>query len=169
MVFQDYALYPHMDMSRRNMSFALRLATAGRRAEIKTTVVLRVATMLLHIDHLLDRKPAELSGGQRQRVAMGRAHGARCRHVSCSMNRSRTSTPSFVPSMRTELAEMRDTRCDKNMIYVTHDQVEAMTLGDRIVVMQGRRYPATGFAGRSCSNVTGQPVRRRISSVQPDR
>ena len=129
MVFQDYALYPHMNIA-KNMSFALRLAKVPK-TEISEKVQ-RVAA-LLNIDHLLDRKPAELSGGQRQRVAMGRAM---VRDAGTFLFDEPLSNldAKLRAKMRTELAEMRDT-IDKNMIYVTHDQVEAMTLGDRIVVM----------------------------------
>ncbi len=129
MVFQDYALYPHMDIA-RNMSFALRLQRVPK-AEIDRKVG-EVARML-NIDHLLNRKPAELSGGQRQRVAMGRAL---VRDASTFLFDEPLSNldAKLRAKMRTELAEMRDT-LDKNMVYVTHDQVEAMTLGDRIVVM----------------------------------
>ncbi|WP_422368049.1 ABC transporter ATP-binding protein [Pelagibius sp.] len=129
MVFQDYALYPHMNIA-RNMSFALRLQRNSK-AEIEEKVG-RVAKML-NIAHLLDRKPAELSGGQRQRVAMGRAL---VRNSSTFLFDEPLSNldAKLRAKMRTELAEMRDT-LDKNMVYVTHDQIEAMTLGDRIVVM----------------------------------
>ncbi len=129
MVFQDYALYPHMDIA-RNMSFALRLQRVPK-VEIDRKVG-EVARML-NIDHLLNRKPAELSGGQRQRVAMGRAL---VRDASTFLFDEPLSNldAKLRAKMRTELAEMRDT-LDKNMVYVTHDQVEAMTLGDRIVVM----------------------------------
>jgi multiple sugar transport system ATP-binding protein len=129
MVFQDYALYPHMNIA-KNMSFALRLAKVS-----KSTIdekVARVAKML-NIYHLLDRKPAELSGGQRQRVAMGRAM---VRDAGTFLFDEPLSNldAKLRAVMRMELALMRDT-IDKNMVYVTHDQVEAMTLGDRIVVM----------------------------------
>ena len=129
MVFQDYALYPHMNIA-RNMSFALRLAKVNR-AEIDTKVQ-RVADTL-NIGHLLDRKPAELSGGQRQRVAMGRAM---VRDASTFLFDEPLSNldAKLRAKMRTELAEMRN-QLEKNMVYVTHDQIEAMTLGDRIVVM----------------------------------
>lgn len=129
MVFQDYALYPHMNIA-KNMSFALRLARVPK-SEIDDKVK-RVATML-NIEHLLQRKPAELSGGQRQRVAMGRAL---TRDASTFLFDEPLSNldAKLRGKMRTELAEMRDT-LDKNMVYVTHDQIEAMTLGDRIVVM----------------------------------
>ncbi|WP_086993335.1 ABC transporter ATP-binding protein [Rhizobium sullae] len=129
MVFQDYALYPHMNVA-RNMSFGLRLARVPR-PEIDARVQ-RVAKML-SITHLLERKPAELSGGQRQRVAMGRAL---VRDASTFLFDEPLSNldAKLRAQMRTELGEMRD-RLEKNMVYVTHDQVEAMTLGDRIVVM----------------------------------
>jgi multiple sugar transport system ATP-binding protein len=138
MVFQDYALYPHMNIA-KNMSFALRLARVPK-SEIDEKV-LRVAKML-NIDHLLDRKPAELSGGQRQRVAMGRAM---VRDAGTFLFDEPLSNldAKLRAKMRTELAQMRDT-IDKNMVYVTHDQVEAMTLGDRIVVMSEGRIQQQG-------------------------
>ncbi|MGH1483060.1 MAG: ABC transporter ATP-binding protein [Geminicoccales bacterium] len=131
MVFQDYALYPHMNVA-KNMSFALRLARVPK-AEIETKVK-RVAEML-NIQDYLHRKPAELSGGQRQRVAMGRVL---VRDAGTFLFDEPLSNldAQLRAKMRTELAEMRD-KIDKNMIYVTHDQTEAMTLGDRIVVMKG--------------------------------
>ncbi|WP_419913779.1 ABC transporter ATP-binding protein [Hoeflea sp.] len=175
MVFQDYALYPHMDIA-RNMSFALRLQRAPR-AEIASKVQ-RVAEML-NIAHLLDRKPAELSGGQRQRVAMGRAL---VRDASTFLFDEPLSNldAKLRAKMRTELAEMRDT-LDKNMIYVTHDQIEAMTLGDRIVVMsegiiqqQGSpeelfKTPANqfvaGFIGSPTMNFLGGSLTREADKL----
>ncbi|NNK96942.1 MAG: ABC transporter ATP-binding protein [Desulfobacterales bacterium] len=129
MVFQDYALYPHMNVA-KNMSFALRLARQSK-AEIEKRVK-KVAEML-GIEPLLSRKPAQLSGGQRQRVAMGRAL---VRDASTFLFDEPLSNldAKLRTQMRAELALMRQ-RLEKNMIYVTHDQVEAMTLGDRIVVM----------------------------------
>ncbi|MFM9973476.1 MAG: ABC transporter ATP-binding protein [Beijerinckiaceae bacterium] len=129
MVFQDYALYPHMNIA-KNMSFALRLKRVPK-AEIDAKV--KAVAGILNIGHLLDRKPGELSGGQRQRVAMGRAL---TRDASTFLFDEPLSNldAKLRGKLRTELAEMR-TRIDKNMVYVTHDQVEAMTLGDRIVVM----------------------------------
>ena len=99
---------------------------------------------MLHIEHLLDRKPAELSGGQRQRVAMGRAL---VRDSSTFLFDEPLSNldAKLRLKMRTELAEMR-AQLDKNMIYVTHDQVEAMTLGDRIVVMSDGHIQQQGSA-----------------------
>ena len=138
MVFQDYALYPHMNVA-RNMSFALRLARYPK-AEIESRVKEVAATLGLQ-DHL-DRKPGELSGGQRQRVAMGRA-----------LVRDASTFPFDEPlsnldaklrgQMRAELALMSN-RIQKNMIYVTHDQIEAMTLGDKIVVMRGGEIMQAG-------------------------
>ena len=129
MVFQDYALYPHMNIA-KNMSFALRLQKVPKKTIDQK--VNKVAEML-GIEQLLSRKPGELSGGQRQRVAMGRAL---VRDASTFLFDEPLSNldAKLRGKMRTELAEMRNT-LDKNMVYVTHDQVEAMTLGDRIVVM----------------------------------
>jgi len=113
------------------MSFALRLARVPK-AEIEEKVK-RVAEML-NIQDYLHRKPAELSGGQRQRVAVGRVL---VRDAGTFLFDEPLSNldAQLRAKMRTELAEMRD-KIDKNMIYVTHDQTEAMTLGDRIVVMK---------------------------------
>lgn len=130
MVFQDYALYPHMNVA-KNMSFALRLAKMPK-AEINKRVA-DVADMLGLTDYL-HRKPAELSGGQRQRVAMGRAL---VRDSSTLLMDEPLSNldAKLRGQMRAELA-MMSKKIDKNIIYVTHDQVEAMTLADRIVVMK---------------------------------
>lgn len=131
MVFQDYALYPHMNIA-KNMSFALRLQRTPKK--IIDEKVTRVAKML-GIEPLLKRKPAELSGGQRQRVAMGRAL---VRDAGTFLFDEPLSNldAKLRAKLRAELAQMRE-NIDKNMVYVTHDQVEAMTLGDRIVVMSG--------------------------------
>ncbi len=130
MVFQDYALYPHMNVA-RNMSFALRLAKMGK-SEINKRVAEVAET--LDLTAYLDRKPAELSGGQRQRVAMGRAL---VRDAGTFLFDEPLSNldAKLRGQMRAELALMSQ-RIKKNMIYVTHDQVEAMTLGDKIVVMK---------------------------------
>lgn len=131
MVFQDYALYPHMDVA-KNMSFALRLQKRPK-AEIDQKIS-DVAKMLGLTDYL-HRKPGELSGGQRQRVAMGRAL---TRDSSTFLFDEPLSNldAKLRGQMRAELALMRQ-NVRKNMIYVTHDQIEAMTLADRIVVMNG--------------------------------
>jgi multiple sugar transport system ATP-binding protein len=138
MVFQDYALYPHMNVA-RNMSFALRLAKLPK-AEIDARVG-RVAEML-SISHLLDRKPAALSGGQRQRVAMGRAL-VRDAAVFLFDEPLSNLDAKLRGQMRAELALMRK-RVEKNMVYVTHDQIEAMTLADRIVVMHHGKIQQQG-------------------------
>ena len=130
MVFQDYALYPHMDVF-KNMSFALRLAKHPK-DDIKKRVT-EVAEML-GLKEYLYRKPAELSGGQRQRVAMGRAL---VRNSSTLLMDEPLSNldAKLRGQMRAELA-MMSKNIKKNIIYVTHDQIEAMTLADRIVVMK---------------------------------
>jgi multiple sugar transport system ATP-binding protein len=138
MVFQDYALYPHMDVA-RNMSFALRLAGCSR-AKIEGRV--RPVAEMLGISPLLPRKPRELSGGQRQRVAMGRAL-VRDSSVFLFDEPLSNLDAKLRGQMRAELALMRQ-RLEKNMIYVTHDQIEAMTLGDRIVVMHAGRIQQQG-------------------------
>ena len=129
MVFQDYALYPHMNVA-RNMSFALRLQKRPR-AEIDKIVKEVAAT--LGLSEYLHRKPAELSGGQRQRVAMGRALTRNAGTFLFDEPLSNLDAK-LRGQMRAELALMSQ-RVQKNMIYVTHDQIEAMTLADRIVVM----------------------------------
>lgn len=138
MVFQDYALYPHMNVA-RNMSFALRLEKRPK-AEIDSKIA-EVADMLGLTDYLL-RKPAELSGGQRQRVAMGRAL---TRNSSTFLFDEPLSNldAKLRGQMRAELAIMRQ-KVRKNMVYVTHDQIEAMTLADRIVVMRSGHIQQQG-------------------------
>ncbi|MGY6548959.1 MAG: ABC transporter ATP-binding protein [Roseinatronobacter sp.] len=138
MVFQDYALYPHMNVA-RNMSFSLRLQKRPK-AEIDRKV--RDVAQMLGLSPFLDRKPAELSGGQRQRVAMGRAL---CRDASTFLFDEPLSNldAKLRGQMRAELALMRQ-KVQKNMIYVTHDQIEAMTLADRIVVMNAGRIQQQG-------------------------
>ena len=129
MVFQSYALYPHMDVA-GNMSFALRLAGAPK-AEIEERV--RKAADMLELTDYLDRKPKDLSGGQRQRVAMGRAI---VRDAYCFLFDEPLSNldAKLRSSMRTELAILHK-KLDRTMVYVTHDQIEAMTMADRIVIM----------------------------------
>ncbi len=138
MVFQDYALYPHMNVA-KNMSFALRLARYPK-ADIDKRVKEVAAT--LGLTDYLDRKPGALSGGQRQRVAMGRAL---VRDASTFLFDEPLSNldAKLRGQMRAELALMSK-RIQKNMIYVTHDQIEAMTLGDKIVVMRGGEIMQAG-------------------------
>ncbi|MDJ0994015.1 MAG: sn-glycerol-3-phosphate ABC transporter ATP-binding protein UgpC [Dinoroseobacter sp.] len=131
MVFQDYALYPHMDVA-SNISFALRLQKRPR-AEIDAKV--REVAELVGLSDFLARKPGALSGGQRQRVAMARAL-AKDSEIFLFDEPLSNLDAKLRGQMRAELAIMRQ-RVQKNMIYVTHDQIEAMTLADRIVVMNG--------------------------------
>ena len=129
MVFQNYALYPHMTVY-KNMAFGLKLRGYPR-AEIDQRV--RDAAKILGIEELLDRKPKALSGGQRQRVAVGRAIVRKPKAFLLDEPLSNLDAKLRV-SMRAELSKLHR-RLETTMIYVTHDQIEAMTLGWRIVVM----------------------------------
>src|SRR5208282_2575081 len=133
MVFQNYALYPHMTVA-ENMSFGLKLRKFPK-AEIK----LRVdnAARILDITELLARRPKQLSGGQRQRVAMGRAIVRNPKVFLFDEPLSNLDAKLRV-QMRTEIKKLHK-RVATTMIYVTHDQVEAMTLADRVVVMRDGR------------------------------
>ena len=130
MVFQSYALYPHMNLY-ENMAFGLRLAKVPA-AEIDGAVM--NAARILHIEHLLERKPKDLSGGQRQRVAIGRAI-VRKPEVFLFDEPLSNLDAALRMSMRYEFAKLHE-ELKTTMVYVTHDQVEAMTLADRIVVLQ---------------------------------
>lgn len=130
MVFQNYALYPHMDVF-NNMAFALKLRKYPK-ADIKVRVT--EAACMLGIEELLHRKPKELSGGQRQRVAVGRAI-VRKPHVFLFDEPLSNLDAKLRIQMRTEINKLH-IRLQTTMIYVTHDQTEAMTLGNRIAVMQ---------------------------------
>lgn len=131
MVFQSYALYPHMTV-RENMAFPLKLAKLDR-ATINSKV--EEAATILDLTQHLDRRPANLSGGQRQRVAMGRAI---VRSPSAFLMDEPLSNldAKLRVQMRTEVSRIQK-RLDATTVYVTHDQTEAMTLGDRVVVMRG--------------------------------
>src|SRR5215216_2937545 len=131
MVFQNYALYPHMTV-RDNMGFALKLAK-DEPAEINKRV--EEAARILDLQDHLDRKPANLSGGQRQRVAMGRAIVRSPKAFLMDEPLSNLDAKLRV-QMRTEVARIQQ-RLETTTIYVTHDQTEAMTLGDRVAVMRG--------------------------------
>jgi len=130
MVFQNYALYPHMTV-RENMGFALKLAKVDK-AEIDKKV--EEAAETLDLTQHLDRRPANLSGGQRQRVAMGRAI---VRDPSAFLMDEPLSNldAKLRVQMRTEVARLQS-QLETTMVYVTHDQTEAMTLGDRVAVMR---------------------------------
>jgi multiple sugar transport system ATP-binding protein len=129
MVFQNYALYPHMDVY-KNMAFGLKLRRTPK-PEIDRRV--RDAARILGIEELLDRKPRQLSGGQRQRVAVGRAI-VRQPEVFLFDEPLSNLDAKLRVQMRGELIKLHY-QLEATMIYVTHDQVEAMTMGDRIVIM----------------------------------
>jgi multiple sugar transport system ATP-binding protein len=129
MVFQNYALYPHMTVF-ENMAFGLRLRGYGKR-EIEARV--REAAGILSIEPLLHRRPKELSGGERQRVAVGRSIVRKPLVFLFDEPLSNLDAKMRV-QMRTEIHKLH-LRLQTTMIYVTHDQIEAMTMGDRIVVM----------------------------------
>jgi multiple sugar transport system ATP-binding protein len=130
MVFQNYALYPHMNV-RENMGFALKLRKMDK-GEISRRV--EEAARILSIEHFLDRKPKALSGGQRQRVALGRAIVREPKAFLMDEPLSNLDAKLRV-QMRTEIAKLHN-RIGTTTIYVTHDQTEAMTMADRIVVLK---------------------------------
>ena len=138
MVFQSYALYPHLDV-RENMSFSLKLR---RRADTEIAAQVGKTSGILNLDHLLERYPRQLSGGQRQRVAMGRAI---VRHPQVFLFDEPLSNldAQLRIAMRTEIRALHQ-RLGATSIYVTHDQVEAMTMADRMVVMNGGRVEQIG-------------------------
>jgi len=130
MVFQNYALYPHMTVF-ENMAFGLKLRKF-RKEDIKVRV--EEAADILDLQNLLDRRPKELSGGQRQRVAVGRAIVRKPKVFLFDEPLSNLDAKLRV-QMRVEISKLHQ-RLEATMIYVTHDQVEAMTMGDRITVMK---------------------------------
>jgi multiple sugar transport system ATP-binding protein len=138
MVFQSYALYPHMTLY-DNMAFGLKLQGA-KKPEIDAAV--KSAAKILHIDHLLERKPKQLSGGQRQRVAIGRAITRKPKVFLFDEPLSNLDAALRV-KMRLEFARLHD-ELKTTMIYVTHDQVEAMTLADKIVVLSAGNVEQVG-------------------------
>ena len=138
MVFQSYALYPHMSV-RQNLAFGLE-NTRLPRPEIADRIA--EAARMLDIEQLLDRRPGQLSGGQRQRVAIGRAIVRR--PVAFLLDEPLSNLDAELRvSTRAELAGLH-ARLNATMIYVTHDQVEAMTLADRIVVLRAGRIEQVG-------------------------
>ena len=175
MVFQDYALYPHMSVY-DNLAFGLQMQNLAKR-EIARRV--HEAAEILGIDALLERRPKQLSGGQRQRVAMGRAIVRRPKVFLFDEPLSNLDAQLRV-QMRTEIKKLHR-RVATTIVYVTHDQVEAMTLADRIVVMRGGvieqvgtpeevyNHPATtfvaGFIGSPMMNFVRCRVDRSESSA----
>ena len=138
MVFQSYALYPHMSV-RENLAFGLKMANTPTE-EIETRV--KAASGILKIDHLLERRPGQLSGGQRQRVAIGRAI-VRKPDVFLFDEPLSNLDAELRVSMRIEIARLHR-ELGNTMIYVTHDQTEAMTLADKIVVLRDGRVEQQG-------------------------
>ncbi|WP_243031390.1 ABC transporter ATP-binding protein [Thermus altitudinis] len=170
MVFQNYALYPHMNVY-ENMAFGLRLRRYPKE-EIDRRV--KEAARILKIEHLLNRKPRELSGGQRQRVAMGRAIVREPKVFLMDEPLSNLDA-----KLRVEIAKLQR-RLGVTTIYVTHDQVEAMTLGHRIVVMKDGEiqqvdtplnlydFPANRFVAGFIGSPSMNFIRARVE-VQGDR
>lgn len=138
MVFQSYALYPQMSV-KDNMSFGLRIARKAK-AEIESKI--EVAAQMLKLDKLLDRKPKELSGGQRQRVAIGRAIVRNPKIFLFDEPLSNLDAELRV-DMRVQISKLHN-ELESTMVYVTHDQVEAMTLADKIVVLKDGRIEQVG-------------------------
>jgi multiple sugar transport system ATP-binding protein len=167
MVFQSYALYPHMSLY-DNMAFGLKLA-GKTKPEIDAAV--QKAAKILHIDHLLDRKPKALSGGQRQRVAIGRAITREPKVFLFDEPLSNLDAALRV-KMRLEFSRLHQD-LKTTMIYVTHDQVEAMTLADKIVVLSAGRVEQVGSpqtlyhhpANRFVAGFIGSPKMNFIDGV----
>ncbi|WP_412565236.1 ABC transporter ATP-binding protein [Thalassobius sp. MITS945101] len=139
MVFQSYALYPHMTV-RENMSFALKIAKKSK-AEIDVAVT--KAAAVLQLEPYLDRLPKALSGGQRQRVAIGRSI-VRDPQVYLFDEPLSNLDAALRVATRIEIARLKEAMPDRTMIYVTHDQVEAMTLASRIVVLANKGIAQVG-------------------------
>ncbi|MEY5100247.1 MAG: hypothetical protein RJA36_2966, partial [Pseudomonadota bacterium] len=153
MVFQSYALYPNMTVA-QNIAFGLEIRKVPK-AE-REAAVQRVAQML-QIGHLLDRKPGQLSGGQRQRVAMGRALARDPKLFLFDEPLSNLDAKLRV-EMRAEIKQLHQ-RTRTTTVYVTHDQVEAMTLGDRIAVMKDGIVQQFG----SPADIYGRPANRFVA------
>jgi multiple sugar transport system ATP-binding protein len=153
MVFQNYALYPHMTVF-ENMAFGLKLRKYPK-DEIQARV--KEAAEILSIENLLDRKPKQLSGGQRQRVAVGRAIVRKPQVFLFDEPLSNLDAKLRV-QMRTEISKLH-TRLETTMIYVTHDQTEAMTMGDRIVVMKDGKVQQIDTP----MNLYGAPVNKFVA------
>ncbi|MDP9808002.1 multiple sugar transport system ATP-binding protein [Rhizobium tibeticum] len=166
MVFQSYALYPHMTVA-DNMAFGLRNINVSSDV---ISVRIAEAARMLEISHLLERKPGQLSGGQRQRVAIGRAIVKEPKAFLFDEPLSNLDAALRVRT-RVELAQLRN-RVRSTMIFVTHDQIEAMTLADRIVVMNNRKIEQIGTpmeiysrpASRFVATFVGSPTMNFLSA-----
>ena len=159
MVFQSYALYPHMTVY-DNMAFGMRIA-GDSKEEIDRRV--KYASSILQLDPYLDRLPKALSGGQRQRVAIGRAI---CRNPKVFLFDEPLSNldAALRVATRIEIAKLSDSMPDTTMIYVTHDQVEAMTLADRIVVLSAGYIEQVGSPMELYNNPNNLFVAKFIGS-----
>ena len=161
MVFQNYALYPHMTVA-QNMGFALKIAGLPK-AEIRDRTL--DAAQLLDLEPYLARKPKDLSGGQRQRVAMGRAIVRRPQVFLMDEPLSNLDAKLRVQT-RNQIAQLQR-RLGTTTVYVTHDQVEAMTMGDRVAVLR-RRRPATERSASRAVPKSRQHVRGGVHRVAGD-
>ena len=159
MVFQNYALYPHMT-ARENMAFGLRMTTDLNNDEIDGRVV--DAAELMGIEDLLEKKPGELSGGQQQRVALGRAI-VRDPEVFLMDEPLSNLDAKLRTQMRTELQDLQQD-LDVTTIYVTHDQTEAMTMGDRIAILDGGELQQIGTPNECYKEPNNQFVAGFIGS-----
>jgi multiple sugar transport system ATP-binding protein len=155
MVFQSYALYPHLTVY-DNIAFGLRRQPRSQSVNIDHRV--RSVTKLLQIDHLLTRKPKDLSGGQKQRVALGRAI-AREPQLFLMDEPLSNLDAQLRTDTRTQIVQLQK-QLGTTTIYVTHDQVEAMTMGDRIAVLQGGKLPQVD----SPINLYQRPANQFIAS-----
>ena len=161
MVFQNYALYPHLTVY-ENIAFPLRLAGASD-SEVDEKV--RDASKTLELDEHLERKPGNLSGGQRQRVAMGRAIVRQAEAFLFDEPLSNLDAK-LRGQMRTEISRLQK-RFGITTVYVTHDQIEAMTLGDRVAVLKRGILQQLAIAARALRE-PGQPLRRRLHRLAAD-
>ena len=155
MVFQSYALYPHMTVE-KNIAFPLKMA-----GEEKPTILRKVAeaARILNLGNYIERRPGQLSGGQRQRVAIGRAI---VRQPTAFLFDEPLSNldAALRGTMRLEILELHND-LGTTMVYVTHDQVEAMTMADKIVVLNAGRDRAGRLAAGALPQ-PGEPLRRRL-------
>ena len=171
MVFQSYALYPHMTV-RKNIAFPLRMAKLDKAEQDRRV---EQAAEVLNLTEYLDRRPAQLSGGQRQRVAIGRAIVREPAAFLFDEPLSNLDAALRV-GMRIEISELH-TRLGTTMIYVTHDQVEAMTMADKIVVLRAGRIEQAGSplelyrnpANRFVAGFIGSPKMNFIEGAEAER
>ncbi len=161
MVFQSYALYPHMSV-RKNIAFPMKMAKMPQDEQDKR---IEQAAAALNLTDYLDRRPGQLSGGQRQRVAIGRAIVREPAAFLFDEPLSNLDAALRV-GMRMEISELHK-KLDTTMVYVTHDQVEAMTMADKIVVLQAGVIEQVGSPSGTLPQ-TAQQVRRRLHRLAQD-